>query len=148
MGENEQPVEALGSDGADPSFAEGVGTRRPDGDADNPKTSVANTSSKEPQNLASRSWMRNRSGCARWSRWNMKFLACWVTQALSGVGCATGEMNATSGELDEHQRVDPFEPHRLDREEITRHHARSLLGENTVAMSCRPAGEPASSANA
>jgi hypothetical protein len=32
--EDKQPVEALGPDGSDPSLAEGVGTRRPDGRAD------------------------------------------------------------------------------------------------------------------
>jgi hypothetical protein len=35
-GEDEQPVEALRPHGSDPSLADGVGTRRPDGSADHP----------------------------------------------------------------------------------------------------------------
>jgi hypothetical protein len=35
-GEDEQPVQALLPDGSDPSLADGVGTRRPDGGADHP----------------------------------------------------------------------------------------------------------------
>jgi hypothetical protein len=40
---------------------------------------------KGPENSASRSGMRNRSGCARSSRSKVKFLACCVTQALAGL---------------------------------------------------------------
>ncbi len=45
-----------------------------------------------------------------------------------GVGGATGEMDASCRELDEHQNLDSFEPHGFDGEEVARHHARSLLG--------------------
>ena len=42
----------------------------------------------------------------------VKFLACCNPGSI-GVGSATGEMDAPSGELDEHQHVDPLEPHGL-----------------------------------
>jgi hypothetical protein len=42
------------------------------------------TSSKEPLNLASRSWMRNRTAGERSSRSMVRFLACWVIQDESG----------------------------------------------------------------
>jgi hypothetical protein len=37
------------------------------------------TSSKEPENFESRSWIRNRTGGARPSPSMDRFLACWVT---------------------------------------------------------------------
>jgi hypothetical protein len=41
---------------------------------------------------------------------------------VSGVGVATGEVDAPGPELDEHQNVDSFGPHGLDGEEVARHH--------------------------
>ncbi len=71
--------------------------------------------------------MRNRSDCARSSRWRVKFLACWGNPGSVGVGGATGEMDAPCGGLDEHQHVDSLERHGFNGEEVARHHARSLL---------------------
>jgi hypothetical protein len=102
--------------------------------------SVANTSSKGPQNLASRSWMRNRSGCVRSSRWKAKFLASWVTQAPSGLVVQPARWTAPGGELDEHQNVDPFEPHGVNGEEVACHHARSLLGQELPPRGSAPPG--------
>lgn len=45
---------------------------------------AANTSSKGPQNLEARSWMRNRTGAESSSRTIVRFRACWVTHAESG----------------------------------------------------------------
>jgi hypothetical protein len=74
--EDEYPVEALASDGADErsanALARGARTwvrmiRAP---------SARKTSSKLDENLASRSRMRNLTGCARTASWKVRFLAC------------------------------------------------------------------------
>jgi hypothetical protein len=47
--------------------------------------SARNTSSKAPENLASRSLMRNRGASPSGSS-SRRFRACWATQAESGFG--------------------------------------------------------------
>jgi len=44
--------------------------------------SVRNTSSNGPENLASRSWIKNPA--SRSGRFMTRFRACWVTQAAGG----------------------------------------------------------------
>jgi len=81
---DERPIQAFGTDGADPPFAERVGVRDRIGVRTILMPSERNTSSKASVNLASRSWIRNLGD--RPSSWNVmaKFRACWVTQAESG----------------------------------------------------------------
>jgi hypothetical protein len=44
------------------------------------------------------------------------------------VGGEAGEVDPSTGDLDEEQHVDPFEEHRVDREEITGQHGLGLCG--------------------
>ncbi len=102
--------------------------------------SVANTSSKGLQNLVSRSWMRNRSGRARWSRSKVKFLACWVTHPPSGLVVQPARWTRLVVSSMNTRTKDPFEPHGFDGEEIARHHARSLLGQELPPRRGTPPG--------
>jgi hypothetical protein len=81
--EHQRPVQALGPDGPDPSFGEGVRSRRLDRRADDPMPSLANTASKLEAYFESRSLIRNRK-LLPLVRSNDRFLACCVTQAAAG----------------------------------------------------------------
>ena len=78
--EDGHPIQTLGSDGPNPSLGEAVRVRCADRGEDHLDPQ---TSSNEPENFESRSWIRNRTG-ARPSGSMDRFLACWVTQAESG----------------------------------------------------------------
>src|SRR4051812_28999008 len=81
---DQDPVETLATDGADPAsmnaFARGARTgvrfvRMP---------SERNTSSNAAVNLLSRSWTKNRIGSVRSMNVSMTFRACWVAQPPVG----------------------------------------------------------------
>jgi hypothetical protein len=63
--EDQQPVETLGSDGADEPFGDRVGPRRSHRCADDLDPSLRKTMSKSRVNLLSRSLMRKRTGVDR-----------------------------------------------------------------------------------
>jgi hypothetical protein len=84
-GEDEQPVQALGPNGSDPSLAESVGARCPDGSADHLEPFACEHVIERTAELGVAVVDEERNGCSRSSRWNVKFLACWTTQAPSGV---------------------------------------------------------------
>jgi hypothetical protein len=80
--EDEDPVEAVGANGADPPLGKGVRVRGLNWRADD-LDAIGKTSSKAWLNFVSRSWIRNRNGC--WSPNCMTRLrACWATQRPSG----------------------------------------------------------------
>src|SRR6266571_5041251 len=82
--DEQQPVQALGADGADhrSAYAFAVGART--GVASTWAPSERNTSSKLRQNFASRSWSRKRTCRPRSPSTSCRLRACWVTQALPG----------------------------------------------------------------
>src|SRR5215475_7543345 len=82
---DEEPVEAVTSDGADPAFGERVCLRRAKRSADDLDALAAETSSKACVNLLSRSWIRKRAGVARSESDQASCRACWVVQPPSGL---------------------------------------------------------------
>jgi len=83
--EDQQPVQALCAKRLYPALGEGVRVRRPDRRADPRIPSDAKTSSKERENLASRSRMRKPICVPSSARLIARFLACWVTKEESGL---------------------------------------------------------------
>lgn len=75
-------VEALGAEGSHETLGERIGIGSADRGGMTRAPSVRSTSSKGPENLASRLCRTNRTPTKRSSM--AKFLACWVTQAESG----------------------------------------------------------------
>src|SRR6266516_2569346 len=80
----QQPIQALGADGAThrPAYAFAVGART--GVTSTWAPSERNASSKLRQNFASRSRSRKRTCRSRSPNTSSKLRACWVTQVLSG----------------------------------------------------------------
>jgi len=79
--DDQQPVQALGTDRGDPAFGVALALGACTGVISTSVPSDRNTSSKARVNFASRWRMRNCNGrCSSISR----FRACWVTQAPSG----------------------------------------------------------------
>src|SRR5438067_11891172 len=70
--------------------------------------SERNTSSKAAVNVLSRSWIKNRIGSDRSTNVSTMFRACWEAHSPVGVG----------GQLDEHERIEATEQHRVDGEEV------------------------------
>jgi hypothetical protein len=64
--------------------------------------------------------------------------ACWVTQALSGLGVAATNSRSARREREEEEHVDPLQAERLDREEIARERAGGLLGAGMTATMLVP----------
>jgi hypothetical protein len=82
---HQHPVQTLRAHGVYPPLSMGVRLRRPDRVRSISASSLQNTSSKQPVNLAS--WSRGRNLAAR--SWSLRsiaaFRACWVTHAASGL---------------------------------------------------------------
>ena len=80
--EDQDPVEAIGAERANPAFGVGVRVRRLDRRANHLDALGSETASKARLNFVSRSWMRNRNG---WSSPSCmtRLRACWVTQCPS-----------------------------------------------------------------
>jgi len=83
LSEDQEPVEALGADGAHEPLRVGVGLWCADRCVDRLDPSLRNTSSKAVVNLLARSWIRNRVRSNRPVK--LRLRACWVTQAPVGL---------------------------------------------------------------
>jgi len=94
-----------------------------------------------PESFGSRSWISSRKGRPCSPSCMRRFRACCVTQARSGLGVqATNSSRRVARDEEEH--VDPLQPKRLDREEITGERAGSLLAQERPprlrpALGCR-----------
>jgi hypothetical protein len=89
---DQEPVETIAADGADPAFGERVCFRCAKGVRMISMPSLWKTSSKERLNLLSPSWMRKRAGVARWESDQASCRACWArleSPALRGDGVLT-----------------------------------------------------------
>ncbi len=115
--EDEHPVQTLGPDRADPPLGEGVGPRCPDGEGITSVPSERKTSSKPEVYLESRALIRNRTGVSRSARSYETFLACWVTQAESGLALTPAAWTRRV-DLNEGQDVERLEEQGLHREEV------------------------------
>src|SRR5262245_50655240 len=82
---DEEPVEAVTSDGAAPAFGERVCLRRAERVRMISTPSLRKTSSEACVNLLSRSWIRKRAGVARSESDQATCRACWVVQPPSGL---------------------------------------------------------------
>jgi hypothetical protein len=81
---DQEPVEAVAADGADPALGDRVRLRPRNGVRTISTLSLRKTLSKARPNLLSRSWMRNRTGVARSESDHASWRACWVVQHPSG----------------------------------------------------------------
>jgi hypothetical protein len=82
---DEEPVEALVAEGADPSFGERVRVRCAHRCLDRPDAlGSEHLVERAAANLLSRSWIRNRIGPARSTNVWTTFRACWVTHSAVG----------------------------------------------------------------
>jgi hypothetical protein len=86
--DDQEPVEALAADVADPAFGEGVRSWPRTGVRTIRIASERNISSKAAVNVLSRSWIRKRIGSDRFVNVSMVLRACWV--AHFPVGLANG----------------------------------------------------------
>jgi hypothetical protein len=57
-----------------------------------------------------------------------------------GMSGHPGHVHLSSAELDEEQDVDPFQPHRINGEEVTRQDAAGLGGKGTASRTARCGG--------
>jgi hypothetical protein len=80
--EDQGPVEAFGTGGADEALGDSVRAWRANRRIS--RLSLRKTASKLRLNLLSRSWMRKRSDVGRSDSDQGSWRACWVTQELSG----------------------------------------------------------------
>src|SRR5919198_366906 len=83
--DDQQPVQALGADRADPALREGVGVGAWTGVSTTSAPSQRKTSSNARQNLASRSRSTNWTRRPRSPSTSSRLRACWATQAPSGL---------------------------------------------------------------
>ncbi len=113
--EDEDMIEALPTDGADPVLRDGVRPRGADGRLHSREAFGPQDLIEEPENLASRS----RSSRCLSSRRPVidRFRACWVDPGQVGPAVRAGDVDPSGGELDEEQDVQRLQEHRLDREE-------------------------------
>ena len=127
-GEDEQPVQALGPDGSDPSLTERVGTRCPDGSADHVEPLGCEHVIERTAELGVKVMDEKPQRLFSFVEVEREVPRLLDHPSAVRGGRATGEVDTPGGELDEYQHVDPLEPHGFKGEEVTRHHARSLLG--------------------
>jgi hypothetical protein len=83
--EDQDPVEALPTDGAHETLGKGVGPRGLGWRADDPDSLDRKTASKPAVNLASRSRTRNLTAHPRSASTIVRLRACWVTQGPAGL---------------------------------------------------------------
>src|SRR5919106_4559797 len=142
-GEDEQPVEALGPNGSDPSLTESIGTRSPDGSADHLQPLGCEHVIEGTAELGVAVMDEKPQRHFSLVKVEREVPRLLDHPGLIGVRRATGEVDTPGGELDEYQHVDALEPHGFDGEEVACHHARSLLGQELSpgrAASTRRAG--------
>ena len=82
--QDEKPIEALSTYGADEAFGDGVRRGARTGVLMIRMPSATKTASKEKVNLVSRSRIKNLAGDVRSVIPKQKFRACWVTQVQVG----------------------------------------------------------------
>jgi hypothetical protein len=88
--------------------------------------SLRNTSSNTLVNFWPRSRIRNRTGSARSAKVHVTCRACWMTHGAVGCAVHPAEWTRRLPSSRKEQHVQPFQPDRVDREEIN--------GEQTVSM--------------
>ncbi len=111
--EDRQPIQALPADGADEPLGDRVRLRCPHRRLDDPDAFAAETSSKGPLYLLSRSRTKKRTPLSLKSRPRSR--ACWVTHSPVG---AAGEPDSATRVRDEEEHVEATEQDRLDGEEV------------------------------
>ena len=124
--DDQQPVQALGTDGAHPAFRVGIRRGRRTGVTSTSPPSEQNTSSKLRQNLASWSRSTKRTCRPRSPSTSSRFRACWVTQRPFGWAVTPARWTRRV-QLNEEQHIQPPRRHGLDGEEVARDDPRSLL---------------------
>jgi len=82
--DDQDPVEAVPADGADPAFGERVRRRGPERVRMISTPSLRKASSKTLLNLLSRSWIRKRIGVSRSESDQASWRACWPVQVPLG----------------------------------------------------------------
>jgi hypothetical protein len=83
--QDQDPVEAFATYGADPPFDERVRAGRPHGRPDcSDAVGAEHTSSNPAVNLLSRSWIKNRIGSVGSTNVSMMLRACWVAHSPVG----------------------------------------------------------------
>src|SRR5437588_2608005 len=100
------------------------------------------TLSKPRLNFLSRSRISSPNRNSRSPSCMTRLRACCATQAPSGVGRASDELDLAGGEREEEEHVDPLQRERLDGEEVAGEHAGSLLAQEraprlSCALGCR-----------
>jgi len=107
--EDQEPVEALGADGADEALGDGVGFRCADWCAQNPDSLTAEDLVERPVYLLSRSRIRKRICCAPKKRPTFARLLRDPTPIRAGGTAA--KLNATAAVLDEEENVEATYEH-------------------------------------
>ena len=127
--QNQHPVEALASDGADEAFGEGVEPGARTGVRMVLMPSDPKTSSKLEVNLASRSRIQDWTGWGRSASTMLRFRACWVTHVPVGLAVTPATLDPAGVELDEEEHVEALQQHCVHREEIAGQPGRCLSGD-------------------
>jgi len=87
-GEDQDPVEALPTDGADETFGERIGPRGTDRCANDPDLLGAEDLVKAGRDLVSRSRTRKWTACVRSANTMLRLRACWMTHGPVGFAVA------------------------------------------------------------
>ena len=124
--DDQEPVEAVPANGADPALGKGVRLRRPERSADDLDAFAPEDGVEGAAELAitivDQEPRRHRSLAERPGK---------LPRLLNGptairVRSAAGEVNAARAKLKKEEHVDPAEPKRLDREKVASNHRRGV----------------------
>src|SRR6266513_895743 len=127
--DDQDPVEALAAEGADPTLGVRIRIRSSDGRPDDPHALAAEDLVEGAAELTVASVKQKAEG---------PFLVGQVHQEVARLLCdpapiriarARHELDPTTLERDEEEDVDPREPDRLDRQEVAGEHRRRLLAQ-------------------
>jgi len=124
---DQQPVETLGSDGADESFGVGVRLWRADRCSDDPDPFALEDLVEGRAELAVA--VVDQEPCLLQDTTEAEVARLLGDPAAGRIRRAAGEVNAAARELDEEENVVTAEHERLDGEEVTGERARRLLAE-------------------
>jgi hypothetical protein len=113
--EDQQPVKTLGAHCPDEALRNGVRLRRPRRRLHDPDAGAANTSSKKPLYLLSRSLIRKRTDCSAKSRPRLR--ACWSPRRRSGWPCRL-QPDAPARMRDEEEHIAAAKEDAVDGEEV------------------------------
>ena len=119
---DQDPVEALASDGPDAALGVGVGPRRPDGRADDPDSFAVEDLVEGARELAVAVTDQVADGCGSFAQCPGEVARLLGYPRAVWVGGAAGEVQAAAVELDEEEHV---EPAKRDRSTVKKSTART-----------------------